>query len=167
MADETEPFPERHLRAKLRVTVTDGRGRPKAAGRLSTWLARTAPTAAVGLASVALVGDPKMRDLNRRFRAVDRVTDVLSFPAEPVPGVRSLGSTAFLGDIVIATGRARRQARAAGATEQQEWRRLALHGLLHLLGYDHERDQGQMRRLERRLQRRGGLVVDDGQDGGP
>ena len=56
MADETDPFPERHLRAKLRVTVTDGRGRPKAAGRLSTWLARTAPTAAVGLASVALVG---------------------------------------------------------------------------------------------------------------
>ena len=123
MADETDPFPERHLRAKLRVTVTDGRGRPKAAGRLSTWLARTAPTAAVGLASVALVGDPKMRDLNRRFRAVDRVTDVLSFPAEPVPGVRSLGSTAFLGDIVIATGRARRQARAAGVTEQQEWTR--------------------------------------------
>ena len=81
--------------------------------------------------------------------------------------IRSLGSTAFLGDIVIATGRARRQARAAGVTEQQEWRRLALHGLLHLLGYDHERDQGQMRRLERRLQRRGGLVVDDGQDGGP
>ena len=61
---------------------------------------------------------------------------------------------------MIATGRAARQARAAGLTESQEWRRLALHGLLHLLGYDHERDDGRMRRLERRLQRRGGLPVD-------
>ena len=165
MADDPDPTPVRHLRATLRVTVTDGRGRPKGAGRLATWLARTASTAAVGLASVALVGDRKMRDPNRQFRAVDRVTDVLSFPVEEVPGAMPLGSTPFLGDIVIATGRAKRQALAAGLTEQQEWRRLALHGLLHLLGYDHERDRGQMRRLERRLQRRGGLLV-DGQDGG-
>ncbi len=99
-----------------------------------------------------------MRHLNSRFRAIDQVTDVLSFPAGPAPAVP--GPARFLGDIVIATGRAARQARAAGLTEQQEWRRLALHGLLHLLGYDHERDNGRMRRLERRLQRRGGLPVD-------
>ncbi len=63
----------------------------------------------------------------------------------------------FLGDIVIARGVARRQARDAGHPESTELRVLALHGLLHLLGYDHERDTGAMARLERRLRRKGGL----------
>ena len=145
---------------RLRVAVTDGRGRRKVAGTLPTWLARVAPRAAAGVVAVALVGDRKMRDLNSRFRAIDKVTDVLSFPADPAPAGTGPGRVGFLGDIVIATGRAARQARAAGLTEQQEWRRLALHGLLHLLGHDHERDDGRMRRLERRLQRRGGLPLD-------
>jgi len=63
----------------------------------------------------------------------------------------------FLGDIVIARGVARRQARVAGHSELDELRLLALHGLLHLLGYDHERDDGRMLLAERRLRRRGGL----------
>jgi probable rRNA maturation factor len=63
----------------------------------------------------------------------------------------------FLGDVVIARGVAARQARAAGHDERTEWRVLALHGLLHLLGYDHDRDRGEMRRVEARLRRRGGL----------
>jgi probable rRNA maturation factor len=63
----------------------------------------------------------------------------------------------FLGEIVIARGVARRQARAAGHTELAELKVLALHGLLHLLGYDHERDNGRMRRVEGRLRRKGGL----------
>jgi probable rRNA maturation factor len=63
----------------------------------------------------------------------------------------------FLGDIVIARGAARRQARVACHSERTEIRVLALHGLLHLLGYDHERDDGLMRRVERRLRRKGGL----------
>jgi len=63
----------------------------------------------------------------------------------------------FLGDIVIARGVARRQARDAGHSELTEWRLLALHGLLHLLGYDHYRDRGRMLRVERRLRRAGGL----------
>jgi probable rRNA maturation factor len=63
----------------------------------------------------------------------------------------------FLGDIVIARGVAKRQAREAGHTEGTEVRILALHGLLHLLGYDHERDNGRMQRVERRLRRKGGL----------
>ena len=109
---------------------------------------------------VALVGDRKMRDLNRRFRAIDKVTDVLSFPADPTPPGLSPTSAPLLGDVVIATGRAARQARAAGLTEADEWRRLALHGLLHLLGYDHEQDDGQMERFERRLRRRAGLGGD-------
>jgi probable rRNA maturation factor len=73
---------------------------------------------------------------------------VLSFAAEE-PG--------FLGEIVIAIGVARRQARLAGHAIQVELRVLALHGLLHLLGYDHERDDGRMARVERRLRRKGGL----------
>ena len=161
-ADDPDPRPARPP-ARLEVVVTDGRGRPRAAGDLPAWLASVAPRSAAGLAVVALVCDRKMRDLNRRFRAVDGVTDVLSFPADTGgtgPGAGPAGGPRCLGDIVIATGRAARQARAAGLTEAQEWRRLALHGLLHLLGYDHERDDGRMRRLERRLQRRGGLPVD-------
>jgi len=63
----------------------------------------------------------------------------------------------FLGEIVIARGVARRQAREAGHSELTELRVLALHGLLHLLGYDHERDTGQMSRVEERLRRKGGL----------
>ena len=160
-SDDPDPRP---APARLKVAVTDGRGRPKAAGDLPDWLAGVAPRSAAGVAVVALVCDRKMRDLNHRFRGVDRVTDVLSFPAEPdeagAPGAGAGGGARWLGDIVIATGRAARQARAAGLTESQERRRLALHGLLHLLGYDHERDDGRMRRLERRLQRRGGLPVD-------
>ena len=62
-----------------------------------------------------------------------------------------------LGEIVIGLGVARRQARAARHSEQTELRVLALHGLLHLLGYDHERDNGRMRRVEGRLRRKGGL----------
>lgn len=161
-ADDPDPRPAPPPR--LEVVVTDGRGRPAAAGGLAAWLAGTAPRAAAGLAVVALVGDRKMRGLNRRFRGLDRVTDVLSFPAGPdeagPAGAGAPGGRRWLGDIVIATGRAARQARAAGLTEAQERRRLALHGLLHLLGYDHERDDGRMRRLERRLLRRGGLPVD-------
>ena len=63
----------------------------------------------------------------------------------------------FLGDVVIARGVARRQAREAGHSEGTELRVLALHGLLHLLGYDHERDNGRMRRVERRLLRQAGV----------
>jgi probable rRNA maturation factor len=86
--------------------------------------------------------------LNRRYRQKDRPTDVLSFPA---------GEPGQLGDVVIALGVARRQAAAAGHPIGTELRILALHGLLHLLGYDHEQDDGRMLRLERRLRRLGGL----------
>ena len=99
--------------------------------------------------TVALVSDARVRALNRRFLRHDAQTDVLSFPAEE-PGC--------LGDVVIAVGVARRQALRAGHSLGTELRVLALHGLLHLLGYDHERDDGRMARLERRLLSRGGCV---------
>ena len=159
MSDSSELCRLKASRRKLRVSVTDGRGRTRRAGGLSGWLCQVAPSAATGLVVVALVCDRKMRDLNRQFRTLDRVTDVLSFSAGSVGEHRSLEQSPFLGDIVIARGKASRQARLNGLTEQQELRRLALHGLLHLLGYDHECDDGEMRKLERRLQKRGGLPV--------
>jgi probable rRNA maturation factor len=91
-----------------------------------------------------------MRELNLAYRGKDYATDVLSFPVDTPADGR-------LGDIVIATGVAARQAREAGHSLRTELRVLALHGLLHLLGYDHEHDRGEMARVERRLRRRGGL----------
>jgi probable rRNA maturation factor len=114
--------------------------------------------------TVALVSDARMRALNRQYRGKDYATDVLSFPTRARHSresrlfrPRSPASSPHLGDIAIARGVARRQARAAGHDSPEELRILALHGLLHLLGYDHERDSGQMARLERRLRRKGGL----------
>ena len=118
------------------------------APRLASWLAAVAPARARGTMTVAVVSNARVRALNRKFRRKDKETDVLSFPAEE-PG--------YLGDVVISSGVAARQARAAGHSLATELRVLALHGLLHLLGYDHERDDGQMARLERRLRRQGGL----------
>jgi probable rRNA maturation factor len=115
---------------------------------LASWLAAIAPSRARGTVTVAIVSDARVRALNRQYRRKDKVTDVLAFPS---------GERGHLGDVVIAAGVAARQAREAGHTLATELRVLALHGLLHLLGYDHERDDGRMARLERRLRRRGGL----------
>ena len=132
--------------ATLAVEVVRA-GRLRAPG-LAAWLQATAPRKARGAVAVALVSDARIRQLNARYRGKDSSTDVLSFAAEE-PG--------FLGEVVIASGVARRQARQAGHPVQVELRVLALHGLLHLLGYDHERDDGRMARVERRLRRKGGL----------
>jgi probable rRNA maturation factor len=118
---------------------------------------RIAPARAAGIVTVALVSDAKIRELNRRYRGYDRVTDVLSFPANEVATARRMCPDAWLGDIVIGRAVARRHARSARHSPETEIRVLALHGLLHLLGYDHARDDGRMRRLEMLLRRRGGL----------
>jgi probable rRNA maturation factor len=138
----------------LRVVIGDDRGRRvRSAPALARWLRTIAPARARGTVSVAVVSDQRVRALNRQYRGVNRATDVLSFPTD-----HRLPTTEHcLGDIVIARGVARRQAREAGHSELTEWRVLALHGLLHLLGYDHERDGGRMRRVERKLRRQGGL----------
>jgi probable rRNA maturation factor len=141
--------------AGIRVLVADERGRPVRAAAFARWLARVAPARARGTVHVALVSDRRVRALNRRYLHEDRATDVLSFPAQTAPPSRE--RSGVVGDIVIARGVARRQARAAGHSEATELRVLALHGLLHLLGYDHEQDGGRMQRLERRLRRKGGL----------
>jgi probable rRNA maturation factor len=171
-------MPERASRG-LRVVVGDARGRPLTAGGLARWLRRVAPARARGTVSVAIVSDRQVRALNRTYRHKDAATDVLSFPAAPSmhqprrpPSTQRIGSTGarrhsahsafsavglFLGEIVIARGVVRAQARAAGHDETTELRIHALHRLLHLMGYDHERDRGEMRRVERRLRRQGGL----------
>ena len=132
--------------AALDVEVVTA-GRLRAPG-LAQWLTATAPRRARGAVVVALVSDSRIRQLNARYRAKNSPTDVLSFDA---------GELGFLGELVIASGVASRQARRAGHPLQVELRVLALHGLLHLLGYDHERDDGRMARVERRLRRKGGL----------
>ena len=146
----------------LRVVVSDEAGRAVRMTALARWLERVAPVRARGQISVALVSDARSRALNRRYRRADRATDVLSFPSDS-SSPKPLASIPFLGDIVIARGVARRQAREQGHAELTELKVLALHGLLHLLGYDHETDRGQMRRLEQRLLRKGqitdGLIV--------
>jgi len=133
--------PDGHRRT-VRVLVSDGRGRRVGAAGLARWLTRIAPTRARGLVNIAIVSDGHVQRLNRQFRGVNKPTDVLSFPnSERRAASREVPR--LLGDIVIA--------------ETKEWRVLALHGLLHLIGYDHERDDGRMRRVERRLRRKGGL----------
>ena len=98
--------------------------------------------------SVALVSDQHIAALNRRYRRKARPTDVLSFPA---------GGNGYLGDVVISADTARRQARWFGHSLGEEIKLLMVHGLLHLMGYDHERDHGQMNRREHALRRRLGL----------
>lgn len=90
-----------------------------------------------------------MRTLNRRFRRIDRPTDVLSFPSLEESSLSS--SSSFLGDLVIDVPYAARQARRRGHDVSREVRILLAHGLLHLLGYDHETDDGTMFRLQGRL----------------
>ena len=167
-------------RGRLQVVVSDERGRPLRVRGLASWLRRVAPARARGTVGVALVSDARIRALNRTYRRTDSATDVLSFPTNddfgtanresstpnpqsPIPNPESRipnpVRARFLGDIVIARGVARRQAREAGHPEATELRVLALHGLLHLLGYDHDRDNGRMARAEQRLRRKGGLTT--------
>jgi probable rRNA maturation factor len=149
---------------QLRIAVTDGRGRAVRDPGLRRWLQGVAPARARGSLAIAMVTDANMRALNRQYRRRDRPTDVLAFPADSTdlpktdPAARPLEH--LLGDIVIATGVARRQARDAGHSYVSELRVLALHGLLHLLGYDHHdpADRGRMARVEARLRRKGGLA---------
>ncbi|NOZ13570.1 MAG: rRNA maturation RNase YbeY [Acidobacteria bacterium] len=97
---------------------------------------------------ILLTDDVEIRRLNRKFRGKDQVTDVLSFPdGENLPG----SGDVFLGSIAISVERAGVQAEEIGHSLEEELNFLILHGLLHLLGYDHEVDQGEMLRLQQEL----------------
>lgn len=109
--------------------------------------------------TVCFVSDAAMARMNRSFRGKNKPTDVLSFPAgDGKDGDLKVAATrTFLGDIAISPETARRNARRYGRTLPGELRILILHGVLHLLGYDHETDRGEMERREGRLRRRLGL----------
>ena len=128
--------------------VGEGATRSSAKG-LGPWLARIAPRSARGTVNIAILSDARVRALNRRFRHKNTGTDVLSFS----------GNGDFLGDIAISRGIAQKQAKLLGHSLRTEFRVLALHGLLHLLGYDHEVDDGDMARAETRLRRKAGLPL--------
>ena len=96
-------------------------------------------------ATIAFVSDKSIRKLNKDFRGVDKPTDVLSFPADEPNN---------LGDVAVSVETAARQAKENRLTFDNEVAQLILHGLLHLSGYDHETDNGEMNRLELKLRRR-------------
>jgi probable rRNA maturation factor len=135
------------------VIVVKQRARRVSPASLASFVRRVArkapPTKANGV-SIVLAGDATLRRLNRDFRGKDVTTDVLSFAsgAEELPdGSRPLG------EIVISVAQAARQAETFGHSLAHELRVLAIHGYLHLLGYDHEVDDGTMMRLQARLLR--------------
>jgi len=114
--------------------------------------------------TVCLVSDSWMARLNRRYRGKAGPTDVLSFPAKGGANRRrahfalpDAPCASYLGDIAISPETARRNAGRFGRTLPQELRILILHGVLHLLGYDHETDGGRMNRVEHRLRAELGL----------
>jgi probable rRNA maturation factor len=113
---------------------------------LTRFVARARQAAGLkGTVNVLLTSSAEMKSLNRRFRQKDKPTDVLSFPAEA--DVRKQ----FAGEIAISAEIATKNARALGHSPAEEVKILALHGILHLRGYDHECDNGQMARREKQL----------------
>jgi probable rRNA maturation factor len=111
--------------------------------------------------TICLVSDAEIARMNEAYRKKKGPTDVLSFPAvakrKPVAlrgVVRGPKLEAYLGDIAISPATAKRYARKNGRRLPGELRILILHGVLHLLGYDHETDQGEMNRIENRLRKR-------------
>jgi probable rRNA maturation factor len=119
---------------------------------LARFVSRAADASGLrGGVNVLVTSAQELRALNRRFRGKDQPTDVLSFPAAPV------SDQAFAGDIAIAAEIALRNARLLGHSAAEEIKILTLHGMLHLAGYDHERDHGEMARKEESLRRALGL----------
>jgi probable rRNA maturation factor len=131
------------------VSVVEEGGTNVAAKGLGRWLARIAPRSARGTVSIAILPDARVKTLNRRYRGKNAGTDVLSFP----------GTGESLGDIAISREIAQKQAKFLRHSLATEFRVLALHGLLHLLGYDHDSDNGRMARAEARLRRKAGLPL--------
>jgi probable rRNA maturation factor len=136
------------MRAGLEIVLLNRqRKRRIDRGRLRQVLVGAADAMKVaGAVSLVITGDRTVHRLNRDYRGKDKPTDVLSFP-----GPHEQGN---LGDIVISVETAARNARAGGRTLAKELDVLTLHGFLHVLGYDHETDDGTMDRLEARLRRR-------------
>jgi probable rRNA maturation factor len=135
--------------------VSSRAGRLPSVRSLSLFLRRAQALVKLrGEVSVLLTTDAAIRKLNRRFRGKDKATDVLSFPA----GTPPRNQKAIAGDLAISVETAERQGAASGHSLATEIKILMLHGLLHLRGYDHEHDAGEMQRRERALRARLGLA---------
>ena len=106
-------------------------------------------------AAIVFVGDAAIKKLNRQFRGKNYATDVLSFPSKAE--AFEVENQAHLGEVVISAQRAATQAKEHGLSFSGEVKQLILHGLLHLCGYDHETDRGEMNRLELRLRKKLGI----------
>ena len=141
MADNNSDDPPWYLNRQRKVRFDESEFR-SFLGQLSRGIAR-------GREFAVVVGsDDALRRANRVYRGKPSTTDVLSFPD---------GDDGRLGDILISAGRAQRQAERFGHRIEDEFKVLVLHGVLHLLGYDHESDDGRMRRAETRWRRKFGL----------
>ena len=105
--------------------------------------------------TIVFVSDPAIKKLNYQFRGKDYATDVLSFPTEHERFENELKTN--LGEVVISLDHAAAQAKASGLSLANEVEQLILHGLLHLSGYDHETDDGEMDRLELKLRKKLGI----------
>ena len=103
--------------------------------------------------TVIFIRDRLMRELNRQYRALDKPTDVLSFAYHEGSDFSEPANEHHLGDVVISVETAAAYARATGLTFSREIEYLVIHGTLHHAGYDHETDDGQMERLERKLRK--------------
>jgi len=137
---------EPSIRAKFPRSAFTRRG-------LEAFLAEATRLAQVrGSVSALLTGDTEVRRLNREFRGKDKATDVLSFP-----GGDGMGRVRIAGDLAISVETAAREAQQRGHTLDLELRVLLLHGVLHLSGYDHETDSGEMARKEDLLRKKLGL----------
>lgn len=142
-----------NLQRKIKVDT-------KALRKFAASLSQVVEEGADATVDVAIVSDDRMRQLNSTFRGKDDTTDVLSFPFEADsfkgqrPDVASDSNRSFLGDVVISAEQAQRQAEENGLDLETEIKQLILHGLLHLCGYDHETDDGEMntRELDLRAQ---------------
>jgi len=106
-------------------------------------------------ATIVFVNNDAIRRLNRDFRGQNRTTDVLSFPT--VAEAFEAENESQLGEVVVSLERAAAQAKQNGLTFTNEVQQLILHGLLHLCGYDHETDNGEMNRLELKLRKKLGI----------
>lgn len=145
--------------AKRNAAVRSSDPRLPAVRSLNLFLAKAKAAVRLrGQVTVLLSTDGTLRSLNRRFRGKNKPTDVLSFPADAAAS----GAEKVAGDLAISIPTARRQAAEQGHSLATELKVLILHGLLHLAGYDHETDDGQMERRERFLRTKlrlpGGLI---------
>jgi len=148
---DPDPAPRSKAVKRLSVPIAAAKAidlRMPTVGTLAAFLAKAQTSVRLrGQVTVLLTSDVMLRSLNRRFRGKKKATDVLSFPADAT----APGSEKIAGDLAISVPTAKRQAAGQGHSLSTEIKVLMLHGLLHLAGYDHEADSGEMARRERLL----------------